>query len=282
MLRSTVKILKETAKAWMNEGCPRMAAALSYYTLFSMAPLLLLTIAVAGLAFGQEATEGKILDQFRGLVGEESARALQSMIAAARSPWKSIWAASIGVITLILGATGVLSELKGALNKIWRAEETGHWADFIKDRAKLFVIVLGIGFLMLVSLLLSAMLALLGEWFAGHLPLPESAMHGVDFLFSFSVITTLFAMLFKYLPDIHIPWREVWIGAAGTALLFTVGKFALGFYLGKGGVGSSYGAAGSVMIILMWVYYSSMIFYFGAQFTRIYAERSGVRFKKAR
>ncbi len=269
------RLLKATAKAWHEDNAPRMAAALSYYTIFSMAPLLLLAIAVAGLVFGQEAAEGQVLEQFRGLVGEQSALALQSMIAAARHPSKDMWAAAVGLISLFIGASGVLSELKGALNKIWRVHEKGNWTKIVKDRAMYFVMILCIGFLMLVSLLLSAVLAAAGEWFTGYLPLPEAVMHASDFCFALLIITTLFALIFKYLPDIHIQWKDVWIGAAGTALLFTLGKFALGLYLGKGMIGSSYGTAGSVLIILMWVYYSSLILYFGAEFTRVFAERKG-------
>ena len=272
-----VSLAKGTMKRWSDDEVTRMAAALSYYTTFSLAPLLMLSIAAAGFAFGKEAAEGQILDQIGGLVGTESARAIQSMIAAANRPAAGTAAALIGFVTLFFGASGVFGELRRGLNDIWEAPDHGGLTALIRQRARLFGMVLGIIFLLTVSLIASAAISAFGKVLAGSLPLPEIVFHALDFVISFGMITVLFAALYKFLPNARVDWRDTWIGAAVTSFLFVAGKLLLGLYLGKGSVASSYGAAGSVLIILLWVYYSGIIFYTGAEFTRVFADQHGSR-----
>ena len=273
-------LAKETIGRWSGDGAPRMAAALSYYTTFSMAPLLILAISIAGLLLGHDAAQGKIMAEIGGLVGPKSAAAIQDMIKGAASrPSKGIVRSIIGIVTLIAGATGVLSELKSALNTIWRTQEPGNVKEVIKKNALFVGMLLGIGFLMTVSLILSAALASLGAFLTGFLPAPEIILHGIDFLISTAIIGVLFAAMYRFLPNTKIEWRDVWIGAAVTSVLFNFGKIALGLYIGKSAVASSYGAAGSILVLLLWVYYSGLIFYFGAEFTKGYADRYGSRLK---
>jgi membrane protein len=270
-------LVKETFSKWSSDEAPRMAAALSYYTAFSMAPLLLLAISIAGIALGRDAAQGKIVEQIGGLVGTQSASAIQSMIKAADRPSQGIFASVIGIITLIAGATGVLSELKSALNKIWRTQEHSDVKEIVKKNVVFLGMLLGMGFLLTVSLVVSAGVAGLGKFLNGLLPAPEILLHMVDFGLSVGTITLLFAAMYRFLPNTKVEWRDVWIGAAVTSLLFSVGKLGLGLYIGKSSVSSSYGAAGAVLILLLWVYYSGLIFYFGAEFTKAYADRHGSR-----
>ena len=235
-----------------------------------MAPLLILAISIAGLLLGHDAAQGKIMAEIGGLVGPKSAAAIQDMIKGAASrPSKGIVGSIIGIVTLIAGATGVLSELKSALNTIWRTQEPGNVKEVIKKNALFVGMLLGIGFLMTVSLILSAALASLGAFLTGFLPAPEIILHGIDFLISTAIIGVLFAAMYRFLPNTKIEWRDVWIGAAVTSVLFNFGKIALGLYIGKSAVASSYGAAGSILVLLLWVYYSGLIFYFGAEFTKV-------------
>jgi membrane protein len=268
-------LTKETLRRWTEDAAPRMAAALAYYTAFSMAPLLILAISIAGLALGREAAQGKIVEQIGGLVGGNSAATIQSMIQAANHSSKGIFASVVGVISLIAGATGVLSELKSALNKIWRTEERGDVKEIVKKNVVFLGMVLGMGFLLTVSLIVSAALASVGHFLAGLLPAQELIAHIVDFTLSFGIITLLFAAIYRFLPNATVEWRDVWVGAMITSLLFNLGKLGLGLYIGKGAIGSSYGAAGSVLLLLLWIYYSGLIFYFGAEFTKVYADRYG-------
>jgi membrane protein len=273
-------LVKETFSRWSGDGAPRMAAALSYYTAFSMAPLLILAIAIAGLVLGHDAARGKIIEEIGGLVGPKSAAAIRDMLqAAANRPSKGIVATIIGIVSLIAGASGVLSELKSALNTIWRTQEPGNVKELMKKNALFLGMLLGIGFLMTVSLVLSAALASLGKFFGGFLPAPEFILHGIDFILSAGIIAVLFAAMYRFLPNTMVEWRDVWIGAAVTSLLFNVGKIGLGLYIGKSAVASSYGAAGSILVLLLWIYYSGLIFYFGAEFTKSYADRYGSRLK---
>jgi membrane protein len=249
-----------------------------YHTTFSMAPLLILAISIAGLLLGHDAAQGKIMEEIGGLVGPKSAAAIQDMLKGAASrPSEGIVASIIGIVTLIAGASGVLSELKSTLNTIWRTQEPGNVKEVIKKNALFLGMLLGIGFLMTVSLILSAVLAGLGAFLTGLLPAPEIILHGIDFLLSTTIIGVLFAAMYRFLPNTKIEWRDVWIGAAVTSLLFNVGKIVLGLYIGKSAVASSYGAAGSILVLLLWVYYSGLIFYFGAEFTKVYADRYGSR-----
>jgi membrane protein len=239
--------------------------------------LLVLTIAIAGLAFGKDAAQQAMMGQIESLVGPQSAAAIQQMLEIAQKPSSGALASLIAIGTLLLGASGVFAQLQDALNTVWGVEpKTGRdiWG-IIKDRFFSFMAVLGTGFLLLVSLVLSAALAAFGKLFLNSLPGQEAALHLANFAISFGVITLLFAMMFKLLPDATIAWRDVWIGAGLTSLLFTVGKFLIGMYLGKADVGSAYGAAGSLVILLVWVYYSSQILLFGAEFTSVYANRYG-------
>jgi membrane protein len=270
-------LLKDTFQKWSTDKAPRLGAALSYYTVFSLVPLLILTIAIAGLVFGKDAAQQAMMGQIESLVGPQSAAAIQQMLEIAQKPSSGALASLIAIGTLLLGASGVFAQLQDALNTVWGVEpKTGRgiWG-VIKDRFFSFMAVLGTGFLLLVSLVLSAALAAFGKLFLSSLPGQETALHVANFAISFGVITLLFAMMFKLLPDAKIVWHDVWIGAGITSLLFTVGKFLIGMYLGKADVGSAYGAAGSLVILLVWVYYSSQILLFGAEFTSVYANRYG-------
>ena len=278
-MRTWWTLLKEAFEKWSADKAPRLGAALSYYTVFSLVPLLVLAISIAGLVFGTEAAQQAIMAQIESLVGPQSAAAIKQMLEIAQRPSSGALASAIAVVTLLLGASGVFAQLQDALNTVWSVEPKagrGLWGT-IKDRLFSLMAVLGTGFLLLVSLVLSAALAAFGKMFQGRLPGHEGLLHLADLAISFGVITLLFAMMFKLLPDAKIAWRDVWIGAGLTSVLFTVGKFAIGMYLGKADVGSAYGAAGSLVILLVWVYYSSQILLYGAEFTSVYANRYGSR-----
>ena len=270
-------MLKATYREWSNDQVPRMGAALSYYTIFSIAPLLVIAIAIAGFVFGEQAVQGQIMNQIRGLVGTESARAVQTMIQSAHKPAHGVIATIVGVVVLLLCASGVFGEIQTALNLIWKVDisaKTGIW-NMIRQRFLSFGMVLGIGFLLLVSLLLSAGLAAASKYLESYLHVPAAVFQVFDFLFSLFIIAGLMAMIFKLLPDVKIPWSDVWIGGTLTAILFTIGKFLIGFYIGKSITMSAYGAAGSVVIILAWIYYSAQLLYFGAEFTYVYSNQCG-------
>jgi membrane protein len=273
-LQKAWQLLKRTYAKWNEDHAPGLGAALAYYTVFSLAPLLMIVIAIAGLVFGQEAAQGQIIGQIQGLVGEESAKAIQSMIEEARKPAAGILATVIATVMLLVGATGVFAQLQESLNIIWQVPEKsgeGLWK-MLKDRFISLMAVLGAGFLLLISLVISAGLSAVGATLAHVLPGPEFVLQILNFLVSFAVVTLLFAMMYKLLPDKPVRWGDVWIGASITSLLFTIGKFFIGLYLGKSDVGVAYGAAGSLVVILIWVYYASQIFLFGAEFTAVYAE----------
>jgi membrane protein len=275
------ELLKKTYTDWSRDKAPRMGAALAYYTIFSLAPLLVIAIAIAGFVFGREAVEGRITYQIQGLVGSESARAVQTMIQSAHKPAHGVIATIFGVVILLVGASGVFTEMQDALNSIWKVDttsKTGLW-NMLKYRFLSFGMVLGIGFLLLVSLLLSAALAAVTTYASEILPIPPAALHAVDFLFSVLFIAALMALIFKFLPDAKIAWGDVWVGAALTSLLFTAGKFLIGFYIGKSVTMSAYGAAGSVVIMLTWIYYSAQLLYFGAEFTHVYSKEYGSQCK---
>ena len=273
-------ILKKAGSEWMEDQAPTLGAALAYYTVFSLAPLLIIAIAIAGLVFGQEAAQGQIFDQLRGLLGEASGKAMQDMVQKANAqPATGLIATLTGVVMLLFGASGVFGQLQTSLNAIWDVQpKPGRGIlGIIQDRILSFGFILVVGFLLLVSLLLTAGIALVAQWFGGMIPGMETLAQILNFVLSLALITMLFAMIFKFLPDAKIAWHDVWIGAFITAALFTMGKFALGLYLGKSGVDSSYGAAGSLIVLLLWVYYSSQILFFGAEFTQVYANRFGSR-----
>ncbi|MDP9360069.1 MAG: YihY/virulence factor BrkB family protein [Acidobacteriota bacterium] len=267
-------LFKQTITEFSQDKVPRLGAALAYYTIFSLAPLLLIVIAIAGLAFGHDTAQNKIFDQLKGVLGPTTASGVQEMVKnAGKSKSGGTIATIVGVITLILGASGVFGQLKDALNTIWDVEpkKGGGIMTLIKDRSLSFAMVFGVGFLLLVSLVIDTAISAIGTYAGDHLPGGEALWHIVELGFSFCVITILMAMIFRLLPDLKIEWRDVWLGAALTSLLFVLGKFALGIYFAKSAVRSSFGAAGSLVIVLLWVYYSAQILLFGAEFTQVYA-----------
>jgi membrane protein len=276
--RSLWQLVKNTVTQWIDDNPFQLAAALSYYTLFSLAPLIIIVIAIAGFAFGREAAQNQIVETLQGLVGQESAQAIQGMIAnASNQPKTGVISTIIGILALIFGAGGVVGQLQTSLNTIWGVEPKpgqGVWG-FVRQRFVSFAMVLGIGFLLLVSLVVSAVVTGITEFVGTFFGGTEFVAHALDLVVSFGFITVLFAMIYKFLPDVKIQWGDVWIGAALTSLLFTVGKFLIGLYLGSSGVSSTYGAAGSLITVLLWVYYSALIFFLGAEFTQVYASQYG-------
>lgn len=277
--RQVWTLLKDTFDAWNQDKVPRHGAALAYYTVLSLVPLLVVIIAMIGLIYGRDAAQGYILDQIGSLVGPQSAAAIKEMIQRASQPSTGVMATTVATVTLLAGASGVFAQLQDSLNSLWGVapkEGRGLWG-LIRDRFLSLATLLGTGFLLLVSLVLSAALSAVGKWFGGWLPAPEFVLQGLELVISLAVITGLFALIFKTLPDAMVAWGDVWIGAGLTALLFTIGKFAIGLYLGKSDVGSAYGAAGSLVILLIWVYYSAQILLFGAEFTQVYANTLGSR-----
>jgi membrane protein len=276
--RSTFSILKEAFREWRDDEALQLGAALAYYTIFSLAPLLLVVIGVAGLAFGREAVQGQLDNQIQGLVGAQGADAIQGMVAnASRHKDGGIIATTIAFATILFGATGVFTQLQTSLNHIWNVKQKPGQGikGLLRARAAAFGMLLGIGFLLLVSLVVSAGLAAVDNYATGLLPGAETLLRGVNFAVSLAVITVLFAMIFRFLPDVKIAWRDVWFGAAVTSLLFTVGKYLIGLYLGNSSVATVYGAAGSLVILLLWTYYSSQILFFGAEVTEVWARRRG-------
>jgi len=275
------ELLRATFAKWTADHAQQLGAALAFYTVFSLAPILLIVIGIAGLVFGQEAAEGQIIGQIQDLVGDNSAKAIQGMLAYARKPSTSLIATGLAIVTLLFGATSVFAQVQEALNVIWGVEpKRGRGIiQLIKDRFISFVAVLGSGFLLLVSLVLSAALSAVGQTLEAVLPAPELLLQAINFILSFVVITFLFAMIYKLIPDVSNNWQDVWVGAGMTSLLFTIGKSLIGLYLGKSEVGLAYGAAGSLIVVLLWVYYASQIFLFGAEFTAVYAASHGSHVK---
>jgi membrane protein len=273
-VRRAWQLLSETFNEWSEDRAPRLGAALAYYTLFSLAPVLVIAIGLAGLVFDRRTVERQVLDQVTALVGAQGAEAVQAMLASATAdPAGGLVAVALGVVALVLGATGAFAELQDALNTIWnvKARPGGGVGGMVRARALSFAMVLVIAFLLLVALVVSAALAALGPLLGAVVP--PGVLHAVNTVVSLAVITGLFATIFKVLPDVEVPWRDVWPGAVLTALLFVVGKEAIGLYLGKAGVASGYGAAGSLVVVLVWVYYAAQILFFGAEFTQVYARR---------
>ena len=272
-------LFKEAGSAWFADNAPSLGAALAYYTIFSLAPVLIVVIAVAGLAFGREAAEREILRQIQALVGPAGAATIQTIIQRADQPALGIIASTLGPATVLVGASGAFLQLQDTLNQIWKVKPKSEsfWLCELRKRSLSFGLVLGTGFLLLVSLAVSAGLAMVGTFMGHLLPIPAFLLESVNFLLSFAVITLLFAMIFKVLPDTEVAWGDVWIGAGVTALLFTIGKMLIGLYLGKSSVASTYGAAGSLVVVLVWVYYSAQILLLGAEFMHVYAKQHGSR-----
>jgi membrane protein len=271
------RLCKETTSEWLDDNAFRLSAALAYYTLFSMAPLLVVAVGIAGLVFGEEAVRGQIFDQLRGLVGDQSAAAVQTAVAAVAVKSSGILASVIGIVTLLLGSSAVFVELQDALNKMWDAKPlpgSSIWTLARKRLVSLAMVVV-IGFLLLVSLALSAILNLVGTYLGGILPVPAFVLETANFAISFLVTALLFGSIFKVLPDVPVNWSDVTIGALATAAMFTVGKSLIGIYLGRTVVASAYGAAGSLVVLLLWIYYSALILFLGAEFTQVYARSHG-------
>ena len=270
-------MLGETIYEWYEDRAPRLGAALAFYTVFALAPALIVIIALAALLLGKEAAQGQILKEVQNLIGPAGAQAIQAAIDSARSAGGSLLATGLGVLTLLFGLWGVFGELQDALNTIWgvTAKPGRGVIGAIKQRFWSFTMVVGIGFLLLVSLAASAWLAAVGKFFAEMSPLPVAVMETANALLSFVIITLMFTVIYKLLPDVRITWGNVWVGAAVTALLFTIGKSVIGFYLGRSTVASVYGAAGSLVVILLWIYYSAQVVFFGAEFTKVYSRRFG-------
>jgi membrane protein len=278
-MKTTWQLLKEIVVAWNEDKAPRLAAGLAFYTMFTLSPLLIIVIAVAGMAFGEEAARGQIVGQIQGLVGAESAHAIEEFLKQVSAPRSGIIATVVGLATLLLGVWWVFGELQDALNTIWEVAPKPGRKLLLVLRARLtsFAMMLGVGFLLLVSLLLSATLSALSTYLVGLLPDFKAILQILNVVVSFGVITLLFAMIYKIVPDVIITWGDVWIGAAATALLYTIGKYLIGVYLGTSSTASAYGAAGSLVVILIWVYYSAQILFLGAEFTKVYARRYGSR-----
>lgn len=274
------ELCKGAVVSWIDDYAPSMGAALAYYTMFSIAPLLLIVIAITGFIFGAEAARGEIFTQLQGLMGEEGARAIESLIESVSQPGKGLTATIIGVVLLLIGATTVFGELQDDLDRIWRApgrDQSGGLWSLIRARLLSFGMILGIAFLLLVSLVASAALAALEKWWSPLFAGWEITAHVLNFIVSFVLVTAVFAMIYKIMPRVQIRWHDVWIGAAVTSLLFTIGKFLIGLYIGKSGVTSGFGTAGSLVAMLVWVYYSAQIFLLGAEFTWIYSNKYGSR-----
>lgn len=276
LFRETYELLRETVMEWIDDRASRKGAALAFYTVFSLAPILILSIAIAGIFFGTEAARGEIFTEVSGLLGHDGALAIQAMVESASRPGAGAIATVIGFTTLLVGATSALVELKDGLDQIWDVppERTSGFWYFVRKRLLSFGLILSLGFLLLVSLAFSAALSVLARYW-GPRDATAFVLEGLNFLLSFAMVTLLFAMIYKILPSVRIAWRDVIIGAVITALLFSIGKFAIGLYLGNSAIGSSYGAAGSVILVLVWVYYSAQIFLLGAEFTKVYAHRHG-------
>ena len=273
-------LVQRVSTSWIDDYAPSMGAALAFYTMFSLAPLLLIVISVAGLVFGQDAARGEIAAQLQSLMGKRGASAVQDLLASVQQPAEGTAATVLGLVLLFVGATSVFGELQNSLDRIWRApvrDKVAGWLSLVRSRLMSFGMVMAIGFLLMVSLVASAGLAAMGRWwdtmFGGWYLLALATNAVVDFLLA----AVLFALIYKVMPRVHVQWRDVWIGAVFTALLFTIGKTLIGLYVGRSGVTSGFGAAGSLVVVLLWVYYSAQIFLIGAEFTWVYANAFGSR-----
>ncbi|MED5622353.1 YihY/virulence factor BrkB family protein [Ideonella sp. BN130291] len=282
--RRYLGVVKQAGNGWMDDRAASMGAALSYYTVFSVAPLLLILISVAGLVFGRDAVQGAVVQQIGGLVGDAAAKTIQEVLKSVSEPKEGVIGTVVGLVLLLVGATTVFAELQDDLNRIWKAEPreipSGIWG-WLRARVLSIGMILAIGFLMLVSLAASAAIAALGDWSTSWLSDWEWLMSAVNFIFSYGMVTALFALIYRFMPQVHIRWHDVWIGAAVTAALFTIGKYLIGLYIGKSAVASGFGAAGSLAVLLVWVYYSAQVFLLGAEFTAVYAHAYGSRQGKA-
>jgi membrane protein len=268
-------VVKDAGLQWVAHKDARMGAALSYYSVFSIGPLILIAVAIAGLVFGREAVQGQVTDALRGLLGESGAQSISGMLASADRPREGIIATLFGIVTLVAAAIGVVVQLKDAFNTVWEVKETpgtGFWG-FVRTYVLSVAAVLAVGFLLLVSMVMTAGLAAFGKYVGSMLP--EALLQTASFAVSFAMIALLFALMFKWVPDTPVQWRDVWLGAVATAALFEIGKFLIGLYIGKQGLESAYGAASSLVVVLIWVYYSAQIVLLGAEFTHSHATQAG-------
>lgn len=273
-------MIRAALAAWLDDYAPSMGAALSYYTVFSLAPLLVIVISVAGLIFGADAARGAIFAQIDGLMGAEAAKGIQDLLSSVSKPATGILGTVLGLVVLLLGATSVFGELQDALDRIWRAPAratSSGLMTLVRTRLLSFGMILGIAFLLMVSLVAGAGIAALGKWWSGWFEGWEVLAQIINTVVGFVMTTAVFALIYKLMPRVTVSWGDVWVGAAVTALLFTVGRFLIGLYIGKTGVASGFGAAGSIAVIFVWVYYSAQIFLVGAEFTWVYAQRFGSR-----
>ena len=267
---------KESVTSFVNDQALSRGAAIAFYAVTSIGPLVLIIVAIAGLAFGQDAARGAIAAQLSGLMGQQSAELLQNIIRSASGKSSGIFAGALGVITLLVTASGMFGEMQSALNAIWKADPKGGTVSrLIRARAASLGLVVALGFLLLVSLVIGAGLSALSEYVNAYLPFGHFILQAVNFLISFALISVLFAEIYKVLPDKNLAWRDVLVGAVATAFLFSIGKFLIGLYIGSSAVASSYGAAGALIVALLWIYYSAQIFLLGAEFTKVYAHRHG-------
>jgi membrane protein len=278
-LKSVWLLLKDSAIAWDNDNIGQQGAALAFFTVLSLSPLLIIVVVLSSFGFGREAASGHLVSQIRGLIGIEGARFVQSLITNAYKSDSNLPAAIFSIVMLLVGASAVFISLRDSLNTIWRIQQKpiGIVRAFLRGRYLSFAMILGIGFLLLVSLILSAALAAMSDYLSKILPILSGLVSLLDFIISFVGITAIFAFMFKFLPAATLRWKDVVVGAAVTSLLFSIGKLAIGLYLGNGAIGSTFGAATSLVIIMLWAYYSSQIVLFGAEFTRLYAMRFGTK-----
>jgi membrane protein len=273
--------LGEVLDKWRADRALSHGAALAYYALFSLAPLLVLVIAVAGLALGRAAAQGELVARISSLVGPDAARTVEGMIASVSAPRAGLVATAISIATMLLGASGMFGQLQSTLNDMWNAPEShAGIRGVLRQRLASFGVILGIGLLLLASLALTAALAVVHDLLRTRLPVFGTLLEPLNFLISLLVAATLFALLFKLLPDVRMAWRDVWLGGIVTALLFTIGKSLIGLYLGRAGATSVYGAAGSLVLVLLWIYYSAQILLLGAEITEVYSRRYGSRRKE--
>ena len=275
-IKRVADLAKKTVVAWLDDFAPSMGAAISYYTVFSLAPLLVIVIAIAGALFGREAVTGQITGQLGSLIGTEGARFVQELIASASDTGRGVVAGAVSVVVLLVGATTVFAELQSALDRIWHVPERekpqGIWA-ILRARLLSMGLILGLAFMLMVSLVAGAATAAMGTWVGGLMPGSEALLYALNLVMSLAFTMVLFAMIFKWMPRVKLAWSDVWIGAVITALLLTVGKSLIGTYIGRSGVASVFGAAGSLVIFLLWVYYSAQVFLLGAEFTRVFTQR---------
>lgn len=271
-------LVKGAATAWVADYAPSMGAALAYYSVFSLAPLLLIVISIAGLVFGQDAVRGEVFVQLQGLLGADASRAIEDLLASVSEPAESVVSTAIGVVLLLVGATSVFGELQDALDRIWRAparDRSGGLWGLVRARLLSFGMILGIAFLLMVSLIFSAVVAALGKWWSGAFGEWALLAQFFNLVVGFVLTTAVFAMIYKTMPHVSVKWRDVWLGAAVTSLLFTGGRFLIGLYIGRSNLASAFGAAGSLIVVFVWVYYSAQIFLLGAEFTWLYARTLG-------